>query len=197
MNGKIGKWNRLAATILIVAIACVANAAPLRAVDDGAWINAPDVAALIRFYPTHLSSTPAGAIEDRDVWLAKVQGLVAGAPPLLQQSVLASRSKQEFVSNIALLQQMQEGLLKQQALELQPHAAAGVAVPKLGSPSSTDLVYTPVTPCRIMDSRNASGASGVQGPLVGNTLYQLPGFVATGGSWGQYGGSGTDCGLND
>jgi len=63
---------------------------------------------------------------------------------------------------------------------------------------ATDLVYTPIGPCRIMDTRHATLASGVQGPLQGNILYQIPGFIQSGQNWGQYGGTGTsDCGLTN
>ena len=58
------------------------------------------------------------------------------------------------------------------------------------------LVYKALAPCRIMDTRSATPASGVQGPIAGNSLKSLPGFVTAGQNWGQYGGSATsDCGL--
>ncbi len=58
------------------------------------------------------------------------------------------------------------------------------------------LVYKPLEPCRIMDTRSATLASGVQGPIAGNSLKTLPGFVTAGQNWGQYGGSAaSDCGL--
>ncbi len=48
-----------------------------------------------------------------------------------------------------------------------------------------------------MDSRNATVASGVHGPLVGNQLYHLDGYIAAGSNWGRFGGNATsDCGLN-
>ena len=58
------------------------------------------------------------------------------------------------------------------------------------------LVYKPLEPCRIMDTRSATLASGVQGPIAGNSLKTLPGFITAGQNWGQYGGSAvSDCGL--
>jgi hypothetical protein len=49
-----------------------------------------------------------------------------------------------------------------------------------------------------MDTRAASQDSGVQGPIVGDTLYNFPGFIAAGSDWSLFGGSGTsDCGLTD
>ncbi len=60
------------------------------------------------------------------------------------------------------------------------------------------LVYKPLEPCRIMDTRSATLASGVQGPIAGNTLYNVPGFIAAGQNWGQYGGAAaSDCGLTN
>ena len=60
------------------------------------------------------------------------------------------------------------------------------------------LVYSPLQPCRIMDSRNATAASGVQGPITGGVVYHVPGSLAAGQNWGQYGGAGaSDCSLFD
>ncbi|MEO8741086.1 MAG: hypothetical protein ABI537_15460 [Casimicrobiaceae bacterium] len=69
--------------------------------------------------------------------------------------------------------------------------------PTCNAPSQpvASLVYKPLEPCRIMDTRSATPASGVQGPIAGNVLYGIPGFITGGQSWSQYGGSATDCGL--
>ncbi len=68
--------------------------------------------------------------------------------------------------------------------------------PNLGS-GPADTVYTTLEPCRIIDSRNATVASGVRGPLVGNQLYHLPGYIDVGSNSGQFGGNATsDSGLN-
>jgi hypothetical protein len=66
-------------------------------------------------------------------------------------------------------------------------------------PPSIGLAYKPLEPCRIMDTRNATVGSGVQGPIIGGSLKQIPGFVITGGNWTQYGQPGTpsDCGLTN
>jgi hypothetical protein len=66
------------------------------------------------------------------------------------------------------------------------------------TPVVPSLVYKPLEPCRIMDTRSATLASGVQGPIAGNTLYSVPGFIAAGQNWGQYGGTAaSDCGLTN
>jgi hypothetical protein len=58
-----------------------------------------------------------------------------------------------------------------------------------------DLLYTPVTPCRIADSRSGS-VGGLTNPLMGGALYSLPGNRASGGAYIDWGGSTTDCGLS-
>jgi hypothetical protein len=54
-----------------------------------------------------------------------------------------------------------------------------------------DLIYTPVAPCRILDTRSASGA-GITNPLQGNTLYTIKSFANT---FSSYGGSSSNCGI--
>jgi hypothetical protein len=128
------KVNRMIlATIALPLTMSVVGAAP-PAVTEQAQV-VPSAAPLLRFYPSRLASTPTGAVEDRDVWLAKVQGLMASAPPMLQQSLLQSQTPWEFSANVALLQQMQEGTLKQNATRIQrqlqndggPHKPAGTS----------------------------------------------------------------------
>jgi hypothetical protein len=100
--------------------------------------SAPSAAALLRFYPTRLASTPMGMGEDREVWLAKVQGLLASAPPLLQQSLLLSQTSQEFAANVALLQQMQEAAAQRSVSRIQGQLNSGTATKPLpaASPST-------------------------------------------------------------
>lgn len=57
----------------------------------------------------------------------------------------------------------------------------------LGSVSS-DLVYTPITPCRILDTRVAGGA------IAGNFSRDFNAVVGSGGNFSSQGGSATDCG---
>jgi hypothetical protein len=66
-------------------------------------------------------------------------------------------------------------------------------------PASSLLVYKSLEPCRIMDTRNATLASGVQGPITGGSLKLLPGFIAAGSTWGAYGQPApvSDCGLRN
>ena len=182
-----------------------ANAAAIQANEAADSLAAADAATLLQFYPAPLATSPVGAIEDKAVWLAKVQGLIEDAPPLLQQSMLASKTQKQFAANLALLEQMQQGTLQKGVTAAKSVAKSGKLVakdsdgkagPNLGS-GPADTVYTTLEPCRILDSRNATVASGVHGPLVGNQLYHLPGYVGIGSNWGQFGGNATsDCGLN-
>ena len=200
MIGTKRSWTGRAAVVAMAAglmwATSSAIAAPAVEVVDTAVI-VPSANSLLRFYPSQLSSTPAGVIEDKEVWLAKVQGLMAGSPSLLQQSLLMSQSKQEFSSNVNLLQQLQTGSIKQSGMNLRAQAMSGAMAAKaLGD--STNLEFHELEPCRIMDTRHASGASGVQGPVVGNHLYNIPGYITAGGNWSTYGQTAplSDCGLN-
>ncbi|MEO8740903.1 MAG: S8 family peptidase [Casimicrobiaceae bacterium] len=75
---------------------------------------------------------------------------------------------------------------------------AGAAALAVQAALPSALVYKPIEPCRIMDTRSATVGSGVQGPIAGNSLKTLPGFITAGQNWGQYGGSAaSDCGLTN
>ena len=183
-----------------VAFALCANAtfaAPVPTSDAAA-----DASALMAFYGVSLATSPLGAAEDKAVWMAKVQGLIAQAPAWLQQNVLASKTNAEFAANLAILESMQKGTLESGASAVKAAAAKSGKVSAQGlNPdvlgSANNLVYTALAPCRIMDTRTASLASGVQGPIAGNSVKQIPGFITAGLNWGQYGGaSASDCGLN-
>src|SRR3981189_686876 len=119
--------TKLCARFVIVAALAVAGASAFaaeRANSGDATLRALDASALLRFYPSDFSSTPTDTVEDHEVWLAKVLGLAASAPPLLRQSLLMSQTKQEFDSNVALLQQMQMGLIKQGGVDAQKKVRA-------------------------------------------------------------------------
>ena len=182
--------NRLA----VISIA-LAFAASLAAFAPPVLAATPSALPLTRFYPTTLPSSPGGRIDEPEIWFAKVQGLLNAAPLLLQQSLLNSQSAAEFNANIALLQQMQEGLLKQGGRDVKTASAAPGRVSAKALGDASNLVYKPLEPCRIMDTRIASGGSGVAGPITGNSLKLIPGFVTAGSNWGTYGGSASgDCG---
>lgn len=65
---------------------------------------------------------------------------------------------------------------------------AQVGTQALGSAAS-DLVFTPVTPCRILDTRVAGGAIAGEGSRNFNAV------VGGGGNFSSQGGSATDCGM--
>jgi hypothetical protein len=130
-------WTILATIVLAVS---AASAAPPAATEQAQAV--PSAATLLRFYPARLASTPTGVVEDREVWLAKVQGLMAGAPPMLQQSLLQSQTSWEFAANVALLQQMQEGSLKQSATRIQ-RQLQNESVPRKATSPSPNTGNTP------------------------------------------------------
>jgi hypothetical protein len=111
--------RRLTTTLAAALLLGASGAQAAQLADPAATSSVPDAKVLLQFYPSALASTPNGMVEDQAVWLAKVQGLMVGAPPLLQQSLLMSRTKSEFSANVALLQQMQESALAQRELQIQ------------------------------------------------------------------------------
>ena len=113
MNRSLRRMTMAVALVLGAGVAGAAQQA-----DPGPVPAVPDAQVLLQFYPMALSTTPNGMVEDQAVWLAKVQGLMVGVPPMLQQSLLMSRTKAEFAANVALLQQMQESALTQRELQI-------------------------------------------------------------------------------
>jgi hypothetical protein len=113
------KLRRMTTTLAVALLLGASGAQAAQLADPAATPSVPDAKVLLQFYPSALASTPNGMVEDQAVWLAKVQGLMVGAPPLLQQSLLMSRSKGEFSANVALLQQMQETALAQREFQIQ------------------------------------------------------------------------------
>jgi hypothetical protein len=112
--------HRLTSTLAAALVLSASGAQAAQQADPAAATpSVPDAKVLLQFYPSALASTPNGMVEDQAVWLAKVQGLMVGAPPLLQQSLLMSRTKGEFAANVAMLQQMQETALAQRELQIQ------------------------------------------------------------------------------
>jgi hypothetical protein len=182
----MNRARRIGMAAMVAAMAVAANLAAAAA---------PSAVSLTRFYPTSLPSSPGGKVDEPEIWYAKVQGMLNAAPLLLQQSLLNSQSAAEFNANIALLQQMQEGLLKQGGRDVRTSVPRGrVGAKALGDASN--LVYKPLEPCRLMDTRSATVGSGVQGPIAGNSLKFIPGFITAGSNWGTYGGNASgDCGL--
>ncbi|MBP6750421.1 MAG: hypothetical protein KA144_12335 [Xanthomonadaceae bacterium] len=63
-----------------------------------------------------------------------------------------------------------------------------VVTQALGAAAS-DLVYTPITPCRILDTRVAGGA------IAGTFSRDFSAVVGSGGNFSSQGGSATDCGA--
>ncbi len=72
------------------------------------------------------------------------------------------------------------------SLSLMGDAPSGPANPKLGVAGS-DLVYTPLTPCRIVDTRVAGG------PIAANTMRSFVAHTAT--DFTAQGGDATNCGI--
>src|SRR5450631_4888656 len=88
MNQRHKTW------MAAVAFALCTNAAIAAQVpEENTAAGGLDASALMAFYGVSLATSPVNAVEDKAVWMAKVQGLIAQAPAWLQQNVLASKSK--------------------------------------------------------------------------------------------------------
>lgn len=94
-----------------------------------------------------------------------------------------SLEKLQDAANARTFEQMNNALLGTVAL-----APAGDAPALIGDPDK-DLVYTPVTPCRIIDTRVAGGM------LNNNTSRDFD--VTAAPSYTSQGGSATNCGIGD
>jgi trimeric autotransporter adhesin len=81
-----------------------------------------------------------------------------------------------------------DGVLELLATQEQLSLANSERSKVLGS-AALDLVYTPVTPCRILDTRSAGGAIGAGLSRDFNAV------VSSGGNFSAQGGSSTDCGM--
>jgi hypothetical protein len=71
---------------------------------------------------------------------------------------------------------------------LVPAGLGSQMVTKSLGAAASDLVYTPITPCRILDTRIAGGA------IAGNFSRDFNAVVGSGGNFSSQGGSATDCG---
>jgi hypothetical protein len=173
-------------TVLGMAVMMAASgvlAAPAAVLDDRTLLSG-DVAQassshLLGFFPAGASQLlPKSALDDKASWLARVNGLLAGAPETLQQSLLTSRDAKDFSTNLRLLRAVDSlafGEMKSSFLDTRTAARAGERA-KFGS---SDLVYRPIASCRIYDSRSAQVATGSRGPLLGNTAYNFKIYTTT------------------
>ncbi|MFZ5638501.1 MAG: hypothetical protein ACOY82_18135 [Pseudomonadota bacterium] len=72
---------------------------------------------------------------------------------------------------------------------LAPSGVTQKSVVKVLGSAASDLVYTPVTPCRILDTRVAGGT------LAGGFTRDFNAVVGSGDNFSSQGGSATDCGV--
>jgi hypothetical protein len=89
----------------------------------------------------------------------------------------------------AFLEQMRGNLANlslEQLAEVQQRASGLLPIPNLPGATQADLVYTPVTPCRIIDTRLAGG------PIAAGTTRN---FFAAGSGFASQGGVAGSCGV--
>lgn len=127
-----------------------------------------------------------------DVWAERMVSTFAHADPTNFREALR---RETFEGASATLAGLGMKLSDGQVIDSMARASlspqglrSGQIVKALGSAAS-DLVYTPVTPCRILDTRVAGGA------ISADSSRDFNAVVGSGGNFSSQGGSATDCGM--
>jgi hypothetical protein len=120
------------------------------------------------------SLTPADPVLNDDGGLAALMGALYSATP---EALLAASEAQSYDEVLALVSSQTQGPA---VIALEP----GALIPEVLGSTGSDLVFTPITPCRIVDTRIATGGwSGKIGPNSGNWFsVNLTDFTAQGGA---------------
>jgi hypothetical protein len=105
----------------------------------------------------------------------------------LAERILSQREEDSGRTVAARYRDSVKAVLAAQYLNPESVQTSGVHPMSLGD-SSADLVYTPVTPCRVFDTRSASA-----GILAANTQRNF--FVTGNSSFANQGGSAVGCGI--
>jgi hypothetical protein len=119
------------------------------------------------------SLRPANPSLNDDGGLAELHGSLSVAPP---EALLAAREAQSYEAVLAAIGARRQPVV----VALEP----GQVIPNTLGSTSADLVFTPITPCRIVDTRLATGGwAGKIGPAAGNWFsVNLTDFTAQGGA---------------
>jgi hypothetical protein len=129
------------------------------------------VRQILERWRSHLG--PADPANNDDGGLAELAGALHRATP---ERLLAASRAESYDEVRGLLARREEPAV----IALEP----GQAVPNTLGSTSGDLVFTPITPCRILDTRFATGAfAGKVGPNAGNWFsVNLANFGVQGGA---------------
>lgn len=121
-----------------------------------------------------------------DVWSQRMAPSIAGADPTNLSNAL---KRDTFEGAMAELAGVGQKLSDDKAITMLAVNKGGTVTPDVLGSLANDLVYTPLQPCRILDTRNVGGAIAAGGTRSFDTL-------TFGGSFTYQGGAATDCGLN-
>jgi hypothetical protein len=151
------------------------------------------------------ASTDAGpaalATPDRQALVSEILGLWGSAPnpvnarnealhPDLRAALKAATTEQLLDAQKARTLDELWGALPKSASSPAAVPLAAGRIPQVVLGLDTDLVYTPVTPCRIIDTRGGVAPyTGVIGPNAGNSFY------VTGTTYANQGGFAGSCGI--
>lgn len=116
-----------------------------------------------------------------DVWSQRMAASVAAADPTNLSNAM---KRDTFEGAMAELGGVGYKLSDDQAITMLAAQKGGTVTPQVLGALTSDLVYTPVAPCRILDTRNAGGPIAAGGTRS---------FDAVAASFTSQGGSATNC----
>jgi hypothetical protein len=119
-----------------------------------------------------------------DVWSKRMAPVVAAADP---SNLSKAMERDTFEGAMAELSGVGTKLSDDKAITMLASGKGGTVTPQVLGSLSNDLVYTPIQPCRIVDTRNT-----LAGPILAG---QTRSYDAFAGSFTSQGGSATNCGL--
>jgi hypothetical protein len=112
---------------------------------------------------------------------------------LRADQLLAANVSGSFDTVLAIVHHHESSLsLLSNAIQASTVQIPTVDLAKAAGDSAGDLVYTPIAPCRIVDTRSATGSS-IPNPMQGNVAYAIKTHSSTG--FTSLGGSVSDCGI--
>lgn len=169
-----------AAIALTASIALAAPASTVRA-------TSAEREALAFPVARNLALQLAAGDPDRQIFELKARELLRSAPDAVLSELSRVRSAAEAAAHLEFLRRLQLD-----GFQLRSGDGVQSLHKGLGS-NDIDLVFNPLTPCRILDTRSASG--GLAGPLDGGGAGTVFPAAVRLGSYAPQGGAASDCGI--
>jgi hypothetical protein len=180
------KMRRLTAVVVVACVAvllpCVANGAGNQGVNEPIPLAAPlDKAALTADIVSTFRPETEARGYDLSLWEAELRGVLAART---ESQLLSAKNATSWAEAKRILGF--SGEARAASSQTPSRRANSVAIPTFGDPA-TNLVYFPVEPCRIVDTRIGTGAN--LGPISGFRN------IFVNGSLTAQGGKAAGCGI--